>query len=96
MARFQVDSGEVATAAAQVRTTAGSVRTEVSAMMAHLVALQSTWTGGASAAFTTCAEQWRTLQSQVEANLDQISLALDSAARGYDDAETSAHGMFAV
>ncbi|MGO1561586.1 MAG: WXG100 family type VII secretion target [Actinomycetaceae bacterium] len=96
MARFQVDSAEVQTAAAQVRTTAGAVRTEVGTMMAHLLTLQTTWTGTAASSFTTCSEQWRALQSQVEANLDEISLALDSAARGYEDAETAAHGMFAV
>jgi 6 kDa early secretory antigenic target len=95
MARFQVDSAEVALAAAQTRTTTSTIRAEVTAMMNHLVQLQATWTGTASAAFGSCADQWRATQAQVEASLEQITLALDTASRTYADAEASAQGLFA-
>lgn len=95
MARFQVDSAEVAQAAAQTRLSTSAIRTEVTAMMAHLVQLQSGWTGAAAASFGMCADQWRGTQAQVEASLEQITLALDAASRTYEDAEFNAQGLFA-
>ncbi|MFH5824864.1 WXG100 family type VII secretion target [Georgenia sp. AZ-5] len=95
MARFQVDSAEVALAAAQTRVSTETIRAEVASMMAHLVRLQGTWTGAASAAFGACADQWRGTQAQVEVALEQITVALDAAARTYDDAEANAQGLFA-
>jgi early secretory antigenic target protein ESAT-6 len=95
MVRYQVDSAEVAQAAAQTRATAGTIQAEVAAMLGHLGQLQGSWTGSASAAFGACADQWRVAQAQVEAALEQITGALDAAARTYADAEASAHGLFA-
>ena len=95
MARFQVDSSEVAAAAARTAATTASIRSEVAAMMAHLVQLQGTWTGSASAAFGACADQWRATQVQVEAAHEQIGAALDSAAVTYADAEAGAQSLFA-
>ncbi len=95
MARFQVDSAEVAQAAARTRVATSTIRGEVAAMMAHLVQLQSGWTGAASTAFGTCADQWRATQAQVEASLEQITLALDAASRTYAAAEVDAQGLFA-
>ncbi|MPV38096.1 WXG100 family type VII secretion target [Georgenia subflava] len=95
MARFQVDSAEVALAAAQTRTTTSTIRAEVAAMMNHLLQLQASWTGTAAAAFGGCADQWRATQAQVESSLEQITLSLDAASRTYADAEASAQGLFA-
>jgi WXG100 family type VII secretion target len=95
MARYQVDSAEVAQAAALTRAATGTISAEVAAMMGHLVQLQGTWTGVASNAFGACADQWRVTQAQVEAALEQITVALDAAAQSYDDAEAHAHGLFA-
>ncbi|MDD9205993.1 WXG100 family type VII secretion target [Georgenia sp. 10Sc9-8] len=94
MVRFQVDSTEVAAAAARTRTSSGVIRGEVAAMMGHLGQLQTAWTGQAAAAFGACAEQWRATQGQVEATLEQITLALDSASRTYAEAEQAAHSLF--
>ncbi len=94
MVRYQVDSTEVAEAAARARVTAGTIRAEVAAMLGHLGQLQGTWTGSASAAFGACADQWRVAQAQVEAALEQITGALDVAAHTYADAEASAHSLF--
>ncbi|MFC7404506.1 WXG100 family type VII secretion target [Georgenia alba] len=96
MAQFTVDSGDIVIAAQQTRATTANVRTEVSNMMAHLVTLQQSWTGTASQAFGACADQWRATQTTVEAALEQITLALDTAARTYEDAESNAQSLFAV
>lgn len=93
--RFAVDSAEVAQAAALTRASAAAVHTEVTAMMAHLLALQGSWTGSAAAAFGDLAQRWRATQSQVESMLEQISLALDTAATAYADAESTNARMFA-
>lgn len=94
MSRFQVDSTEVARAAALTRASTAGIREEVGAMMAHLAALQSGWTGTAAAAFAGCAEQWRATQAQVESSLEQITQALDTASRTYAEAESSAQSLF--
>ncbi|MFD1717524.1 WXG100 family type VII secretion target [Georgenia deserti] len=95
MAQFTVDSGEIVVAAQQTRTTTANIRSEVAAMMAHLITLQQSWTGTASQAFGACADQWRATQATVEASLEQVTMALDTAARTYDDAESAAQGLFA-
>ncbi|UNX55308.1 WXG100 family type VII secretion target [Georgenia sp. TF02-10] len=95
MSRYQVDSIEVAQAAARTRASTATIRAEVAAMMAHLVQLQGSWTGAAATAFAGCTEQWRATQTQVEASLEQITVALDAASQTYADAEASAQGLFA-
>lgn len=95
MARFEVDSDEIARASGNTKVTADAVRAEVSAMMRHLVALQDHWKGGASLAFTGVLSQWRATQQQVEISLESIAACLDSGARQYEDAELSAQRMFA-
>ncbi|HIZ37310.1 MAG TPA: WXG100 family type VII secretion target [Candidatus Ruania gallistercoris] len=94
MPRFEVDSAEVARAGASARASATIINTEVTNMMRHLTALQSSWRGGASAAFGALITDWRATQRQVEASLDNISHALDASARQYADVETSNLRMF--
>lgn len=94
--KYTVDSTEVAQAAARTRASAGAVHAEVASMMAHLLALQGTWTGPAAAAFRDLAQRWRLTQQQVESVLEQISLALDTAAAAYADAEAANARMFAL
>ncbi|TDE94191.1 WXG100 family type VII secretion target [Occultella glacieicola] len=95
MTRFEVDAAEVARAGAAARNSATIINTEVTNMMRHLTALQSSWRGGASSAFGALIVQWRATQQQVEANLEQISFALDASARQYEDTEFNATRMFA-
>ena len=94
MSRFQVDSTEVARAAARPRARTAVIRDEVPAMRAHLSALQAGWTGAAAAAFAGCAESWRATQTQVELSLEQVTHALDTASRTYAEAEASAQSLF--
>lgn len=92
---YEVDSAQVAQAAASARASGAAVHAEVEAMLRHLLDLQGTWRGAAAATFEGVLAQWRATQVQVEAALDQISLALDGAARQYAEAETAATRLFA-
>lgn len=95
MARFEVDSAEIMRASGNAKASATAIRTEVSAMMGHLGALQDSWRGGASSAFTAVLAEWRATQQQVESSLDSLALCLDAGSRQYEDAENSALRMFA-
>lgn len=94
--QLQVDSEAVSVASSQTQACAEEVRNQVSAMMANLVNLQSTWTGTASAAFESLAQQWRATQTVVEDNLRQIGLQLAAASQTYAQAESQAASLFAV
>lgn len=95
MARFEVDSAEIARGSGNARTSAAAIRAEVANMMHHLATLQDSWRGSASSAFSGVLAEWRTTQQQVEQSLDSIALCLDAGSRQYEDAETSALRMFA-
>lgn len=94
MTRFEVDSAEVARAGAAARSSAAIINTEVTNMMRHLTSLESSWRGGASAAFASLITDWRVTQRQVETSLDNISHALDASARQYADVEAANLRMF--
>lgn len=94
MAVYSVDSDAVLAATTSVRGTIDRLQAETHAMMAQLTQLQSTWTGGASAAFSTVVEQWRVTQRQVEESLTGINTALSSAAQQYAHTEQSAAALF--
>ena len=93
--QFTVNTAEVATASVRARASVETIRAESSALMGHLIALQGTWTGGASAAFGATADQWQVTQRIVEDNLAAISLALDHAAASYAETESRAAVLFA-
>ncbi|BDA64008.1 MULTISPECIES: WXG100 family type VII secretion target [Actinomyces] len=94
MATFTVDTVAVADTATRARTRIATIQTEVDGMHSDITTLQASWTGSASDSMGVCASDWRVTQLQVQANLDQISLALDQAATSYDDAETTNAGRF--
>lgn len=93
--KYTVDSAEIAHAAARARASAGTIHTEVAAMMTHLLALQGSWSGVASAAFEDLAHRWRLTQQQVEAALEQVTAALQQAGTAYADAEQANARLFA-
>ena len=94
MATFTVGTVAVADTAARARTRIATIQTEVDGMQGDITTLQSSWSGAASESMAICASDWQVTQLQVQANLDQISLALDQAAVSYDDAETANAGRF--
>jgi early secretory antigenic target protein ESAT-6 len=94
MSRYEVDSGQVAQAAAAVQTRTAAVRAEVAALQRQLNELQSSWRGGAATAFTGVLTEWSTTQARVEQALDHITAALQTAARTYADAESQAARLF--
>lgn len=95
MARFEVDSAEIARASGNARTSGAVIRNEVAAMMGHLSSLQDSWRGSASSAFAAVLADWRATQQQVEQSLDALALCLDAGSRQYEEAESSALRMFA-
>ncbi|NYE19575.1 WXG100 family type VII secretion target [Microbacterium immunditiarum] len=94
MAVFSVDSDAVLSATAAVRGTIDRLQGETQAMMSQLTQLQSTWTGGAAAAFQTVIDEWRATQRQVEESLSGINAALGVAAQQYADAEQATVNLF--
>lgn len=96
MTRYEVDSAQVAQAAASVQTRAATIRAEVAAMHRQLAALQDSWRGAAATAFAGVLADWSATEAQLERSLDQISTAMHTAARAYADAETQASRLFTV
>jgi len=94
--RYEVDSAQVAQAAASVQTRAATIRAEVAAMHRQLATLQETWRGTAATAFGGVLADWSSTEARLEQSLDQISTAMHAAARAYADAETQASRLFAV
>lgn len=92
---FEVDSARVAQAAGAARASGAAIHVEVDAMVRHLTDLQACWRGSAAATFEGVLAQWRATQIQVEAALEEISFALDTAARQYSEAEAAATRLFA-
>ncbi|GGC05373.1 WXG100 family type VII secretion target [Cellulomonas carbonis] len=92
--RYEVDSAQVSQAAAATGRSVAAVRAEVAALVRHLTDLQDGWRGSAATAFAGVLAEWTTTQQRVEHSLDQITAALDAAARTYADAEQQASRLF--
>ena len=80
MTAYAVDAEQISAAAAQACATASTIRSEVDTMMAQLLALQDSWTGGAQVNF--------------QASIG-ISTQLQAAAATYSDAEAHSAALFA-
>lgn len=93
--QFTVNSQEIQSASARITGSASTIRSEVQAMMAHLQALQGSWTGAASESFADCSRRWHLVQQQIETSLDEISMALGRAAQSYEEVENASRAMFA-
>jgi len=95
VSRFEVDSAQVAQASAAVAGSAQQIGAEVDRMTRHLLELQSSWKGQASASFQSVAADWRATQERVRASLEDIQRALAVAGQNYAQAEEAATRMFA-
>jgi WXG100 family type VII secretion target len=95
MSRYEVDSDQVAGASAAVQSSASRLSSEVESMMRHLIDLQSTWRGQASASFQHVVTDWRATQERVRSSLEEIQRALATAGQQYAQAEEAAARMFA-
>ncbi|MDR1798918.1 MAG: WXG100 family type VII secretion target [Bifidobacteriaceae bacterium] len=91
---FTVNPDAIVTASAQVRASIGAIGADVATMNAHLLQLQSSWTGQAAQAFTATMEQWRGAQRSVETALESINTALTAAGQSYADTEAGNQAMF--
>lgn len=94
MSTFQVDSEAVLAHAAAARQTVGRIQNEVASLHAQLEQLQTSWTGGAAAAFHGVVSEWRVTQQRVEDNLTAISSALTQAGQQYAEIEQSNMRLF--
>lgn len=94
MSVFTVDTDAVHAAHAATRATIERLQSESATLMAQLRQLQSTWSGTASNAFQTCAEQWQGAQVHVEQVLDSIGTSLGSVATQYADADQYSASLF--
>lgn len=94
MAVFSVDSDAVLTTTTAMRGTIDRLQAETAAMLSQLTQLQSSWTGGASAAFQGVVDQWRGAQRGVDDALASINHALGSAGRQYEEAEQLSASLF--
>lgn len=94
MSRFEVDSARVSDASAAVKGSIGSISNEVDRMMRNLLDLQGSWKGQAADQFQYLVGDWRATQERVKQSLEQINVALMSAAASYADVEQSNVRMF--
>lgn len=94
MAQIRVDSDILLSSVTQARASVDRVRAENAGLTAHLVGLQSTWTGAASASFQEILSQWRAVQLQVEQQIDQINTALAAAGNAYGNTEHDVQRLF--
>ncbi|AKU64381.1 type VII secretion protein [Schaalia meyeri] len=95
MTAYAVDAELISVASAQACTTASTIRTEVDTLMAQLLALQDSWTGGAQVNFQATITQWQGIQAQTHEALDTISAQLQTAAATYSEAEAHSASLFA-
>jgi len=95
MTAFAVDAEQISAASAQACATASTIRTEVDTLMAQLLALQDSWTGGAQVNFQATITQWQGIQAQTHDALDAISTQLQAAASTYAEAEAHSSSLFA-
>ncbi|MEN2743322.1 WXG100 family type VII secretion target [Sinomonas halotolerans] len=95
MAIMKVDTEAIGVGAQQVMATGERVRAEVQTMRAGLENLRGSWQGQASNNFQVLVAEWARTQAQVEASLNQIGAALQSAGAAYGEIETANAGRFA-
>ncbi len=96
MSRYEVDSAQVAQAAASVQARAATIRSEVATMHRQLADLQGSWQGAAATAFSGVLTDWSATEARLDASLEQIVAAMQAAARTYAEAETQASRLFTV
>ena len=95
MTAYAVDAEQISAASAQACATASTIRSEVDTLLAQLLALQDSWTGGAQVNFQATITQWQGIQAQTHDVLDAISTQLQTAAATYSEAEAHSASLFA-
>ncbi len=92
--QFQVDTGQIQTAAGDVRRISATIEADVAAMMGRLTALQESWRGAAASGFQGVVTTWSGTQRQVRSALDQIEVALSRAGVQYAEIEAANASLF--
>jgi 6 kDa early secretory antigenic target len=94
MTRYQIDSEAVASATTAVQAAASRIQADVSGLHSQLLALQSSWTGQAAAAFQSVVADWTATQRRVEESLQTINAGLAQAGQHYAEIELSNARLF--
>ena len=89
MSIISVDTELLQLKSANVKATVDRISADVQSMKRGLDELQATWRGSAATNFQALVSEWALTQGKVEASLDSINLALNSAAASYAQAELS-------
>lgn len=95
MSQFQVNSEAMLASTGAIRSTVGQMQGLMSTLHSQLQSLAESWTGAASTAFQDLVAEWQVTQRAVEANLEEISVALSTANDYYQDVESSNMRLFA-
>lgn len=96
MAKFTVDSDEMANTVGTVQSQVESLRSLSSSITANLTRLEGSWQGLAQQQFQGVVDQWHGTQQQIEASIDSINRALAAAGQTYGDTESGVMRMFAA
>ena len=94
MTRYQIDSEAVASATTAVQAAASRIQADVSGLHSQLLALQSSWTGQAAAAFQSVVADWTATQRRVEESLQLINGGLAQAGQHYAEIEMQNARLF--
>lgn len=95
MSQFQVNSEVMIASTGTIRSTVGQMQGLMSTLQTQLQTLAESWTGAAAAAFQDLVAEWQVTQRTVEANLEEISVALSTANDYYSDVESNNLRLFA-
>lgn len=87
MAQFTVDSEQIIATSHSVQSSIERLRAEAHSLTAQVNNLQGVWAGQASGAFQGAANDWRTMNLQVDATLSALNQSLGTAGQQYADAE---------
>jgi WXG100 family type VII secretion target len=94
MAMLRADTEHMSASAQKVAAAVERVRAEVRSLRIDLESLNGSWQGQAATNFHSVVAQWGGTQTQVEAALDAIGIALHQASSAYQDIESSNARLF--
>lgn len=84
---LKVDTDDVASKASLVKSQASELESQIGTLTSSMAALAETWTGTASGAFQTLYQTWKGQASQMQSQLEAISVSLNAAGTNYAEVE---------
>ena len=96
MSNILVTFGAVDQASADCQTIAAQIETRLGDLKSYLAPLRADWTGNASTDYQSLQDRWDRSAADLNAVLQQISVALRTAKDNYESAESANAGTWAV